>query len=56
MDISKEPGAEMREQDLREQKELEELLPLLRLLLRDPPEGHDFKTCAICQRYGITSI
>jgi hypothetical protein len=23
------------------------LLPLFRLLLREPPKGHDFKTCPI---------
>ena len=32
------------------------LLALLRLLTREPPPGHDFKTCPICQRYGITEI
>jgi hypothetical protein len=33
-----------------------ELLALLRLLVREPPAGHDFSTCAICKRYGITGI
>jgi hypothetical protein len=32
------------------------LLALLRLLMREPPPGHDFKTCPICKRYGITEI
>ena len=32
------------------------LLALLRLLMREPPPGHDFKTCPICRRYGITEI
>jgi hypothetical protein len=33
-----------------------ELLALLRLLTRQPPPGHDFKTCAICRHHGITEI
>jgi hypothetical protein len=33
-----------------------ELLALFRLLTREPPPDHDFKTCPICKRYGITSI
>jgi hypothetical protein len=33
-----------------------ELLLLLRLLLREPPVDHNFQTCPICQRYGITEI
>ena len=32
------------------------LLPLLRLLTREPPLGHDFKTCPVCKRYGIKQI
>ena len=33
-----------------------ELLLLLRLLVREPPPDHDFQTCPICKRYGITEI
>jgi hypothetical protein len=33
-----------------------ELVALLRLLTREPPPGHDFKTCPICKRFGITKI
>jgi len=33
-----------------------ELLPLFRLLMKDPPQGHDFKTCAACKQYGIDRI
>jgi hypothetical protein len=33
-----------------------ELLTLLRLLVREPPRDHEFKTCAICKRYRITGI
>lgn len=34
----------------------QQLLPLFTLLMRDPPEGHDFATCPVCKRYGITSL
>jgi hypothetical protein len=33
-----------------------ELIALFRLLVREPPPDHDFRTCPICKRYGITSI
>lgn len=33
-----------------------DLVALFRLLLREPPPDHDFKTCPLCKRYGITSI
>jgi len=33
-----------------------ELIALFRLLMRDPPQDHDFRTCPICKRYGITEI
>lgn len=33
-----------------------ELVALLRLLTREPPPGHDFTTCPICKRHGITKI
>lgn len=32
------------------------LLALFRLLVREPPRDHDFNTCPICKRYGITKI
>ena len=32
------------------------LVALLRLLLREPPPGHDFDKCPICKRFGITKI
>jgi hypothetical protein len=32
------------------------LLALFRLLVRNPPRDHDFRTCPICKRYGITEI
>ena len=33
-----------------------DLTPLFALLVRQPPKDHDFRTCPICQRYGITEI
>jgi hypothetical protein len=33
-----------------------ELLTLLRLLTKNPPPDHDFGTCPICKRYGITEV
>ena len=33
-----------------------DLIALLRLLIREPPADHDFHTCPICKRYGITRI
>ena len=33
-----------------------ELLALFRLLVREPPADHDFGTCPICKRYGISGI
>lgn len=33
-----------------------ELIALFRLLMREPPADHDFRTCPICKRYGITRI
>jgi len=33
-----------------------DLLALFRLLMKEPPRGHDFRTCLICQRHGITTI
>lgn len=33
-----------------------EILALFRLLTREPPPGHDFKTCPICKNYGVTEI
>ena len=33
-----------------------ELLALFRILVKEPPPGHDFRTCPICKEFGITSI
>jgi len=33
-----------------------DLLPLVRLLVRQPPKEHDFRTCPICRRCNITEI
>jgi hypothetical protein len=32
------------------------VLALFRLLMREPPPDHDFRTCPLCKRYGITGI
>jgi len=37
-------------------KEIQQLLPLFRLLVREPPNGHDFDTCPVCKRHGITNL
>jgi hypothetical protein len=36
--------------------EIQRLLPLFRLLMREPPEGHDFATCPVCKRHGIIGL
>jgi hypothetical protein len=36
--------------------DIQRLLPLFRLLVREPPEGHDFATCPVCKRHGITDL
>jgi hypothetical protein len=33
-----------------------DLLPLFRLLARQPAKDHDFRTCPICKKHGITEI
>lgn len=33
-----------------------EVMALIRMLLREPPKGHDISNCPICKRYGITTI
>jgi len=37
-------------------EEIQLLLPLFRLLVREPPEDHDFATCQVCKRHGITGL
>jgi hypothetical protein len=36
--------------------EIQRLLPLFRLLVREPPAEHDFATCSICKRHGIKGL
>jgi len=53
------PGKEGREKELKQEEHVHsapDLLPLFRLLMREPAQGHDFKTCPICTRYGIDRI
>lgn len=33
-----------------------DLIALFRLLLREPPDSHDFKNCPTCRHYRITRI
>jgi hypothetical protein len=33
-----------------------DLVPLFRLLTRQPPADHDFRTCPICRRHRIIEI
>jgi hypothetical protein len=33
-----------------------ELIPLFRILISEPAKEHDFKTCPICEQYGLTEI
>lgn len=33
-----------------------DMLLLFRLLMKEPPQGHDFGSCEICKRHGITGI
>ncbi len=56
MDIEKMPNEVMHEKEGSEDKEFADLLPLLRILLQEPPDGHDFAICPICRRWGITHI
>jgi hypothetical protein len=37
-------------------QERADLIPLFRLLTRQPSADHDFRTCPICKRSGITEI
>lgn len=41
---------------LADEEEKAYLIPLFRLLMKRPPADHDFRTCPICTRYGITEI
>ena len=33
-----------------------DLTMFIRLLMKEPPPHHDFRTCSICRRYGIVEI
>lgn len=33
-----------------------ELIALFRILTKEPAPDHDFNTCPICKRFGLTSI
>jgi hypothetical protein len=42
--------------DRQKDAERPELVALFRLLMREPPADHDFRTCPICKRHGISRI
>jgi hypothetical protein len=52
---SLEPGANM-EKEATQKIRRAELLALFRILMKEPPPEHDFRTCPICKEFGITSI
>ena len=56
--ISKTDQKELGEEQVQDSKTAEnsDLIVLLRLLTKQPPREHDFRTCAICKRYGLTKI
>lgn len=37
-------------------EDVHDILPLIYILLKNPPPDHDFKTCPICKEYGITEL
>jgi hypothetical protein len=44
------------EKEKKAERDSIDLLPLFRLLARQPPRDHDFRTCPICNRHGIKGI
>jgi hypothetical protein len=46
--------AEKNEEPTRE--DIDDILPLFRLLLQSPRAEHECKTCPICRKYGITEL
>jgi hypothetical protein len=49
-------GESSNNEEIAPETERADLVPLFQLLLRQPPPDHDFATCPICKRYGITTI
>ena len=37
-------------------EDVHDILPLIYILLKNPPPDHDFTTCPICKEYGITEL
>lgn len=50
--VTEQPHKDSNERDA----SLRNILPFFRLLMREPPREHDFKTCPTCKRYGIDRI
>ena len=52
---SEEADAEI-EEEKKAERDGVDLVPLFRLLARQPPKDHDFRMCPICKRHGIAEI
>ena len=37
-------------------EDVSDILPLIQILLKNPPPDYDCRTCPICRRYGITEL
>jgi len=56
---SNEPRSDTKSHDnkgVTQDSERADLISLFQLLVRQPPPDHDFRTCPICRRHGITQI
>lgn len=51
-----EPNREKGDEADPKKEEVRDLLPLMRILLKNPPPDHDVKTCPICKEHGITEL
>jgi hypothetical protein len=57
---SQKPLANSKSEDLRPEAQkgaiAAGLIPLFRILIAEPAKEHNFKTCPICEEYGLTQI
>lgn len=37
-------------------EDVQDILPLMLILLKNPPPDHDCRTCPICKEFGITEL
>lgn len=57
MDATKSSPAKKHEQKRERADALSaELVILIKALLKEPPPNHDFATCPLCKKFGITRI